>query len=126
MRIETYKDGQLIEVREIEEAFLPPDFSMFSTSVLLSSPYIKLMEAVKGQEVRSTIELLTVRLELKKLVLESDLSLYKMVWDQIIDLAGIAIFTPGDREDLNTKAEAARMPFRFGEDFKLILLSIPP
>lgn len=122
MRIETYDQSNLIQVQEIDEEALPPDYAAFSTSVFLTSVYIQLMEQARGLEVRSTLELLLVRLELKLGGTESDLAILKLVWDNIIDLTGIETFQEGDREILNSKAEITRMPFRFGEDYRLIIL----
>lgn len=121
MRIETYDEHGLVEVREVDYEPLPPNYAEFSTSILLSPAYLALMEAIKGQEIRSTLELLLVRLELKKIATEQDLNLLKVVWDKIIDSGGLAAFKPGDREELNSKAESTRMPFRFDENYKLTI-----
>ena len=124
MKIETFEDGILIETVEIEDFNFPPNFYNFNTEMLFSPSYIKLITSASNQDAKSRLELLSVRLELKREVVIQDLTIFKIIWDAVIDSIPEGILLPEDKEDFNVKAENNYIPFRFGDDFKLIINAI--
>lgn len=121
MKIETFKDGLLVESNEIEDFNFPPNFYNFNTEMLFSPSYIKITTFATNQDAKSTLQLLSVRLELKGEVLPQDLTIFKIIWDAVIDSIPEGILIPEDKEEFNSKAENNHIPFRFGDDFKLLI-----
>lgn len=122
MNLETFEDGILIETTEIEDFIIPPNFSNFITQILFSTSYLKLVAACQNQEAIRRLELLAVRLELKPEITRGDLEIFKIIWDTVINSTNIETLLKEDNDDFNNKAESNYIPFRFAEDFKLIIL----
>ncbi|MBG1268256.1 hypothetical protein [Nostoc sp. WHI] len=123
MKIQTFLNGQLVEESEIE-GYTPPNVSGFNTQMLFSDSYIKVRTNAQNLDAKSTIELLSVRLELKLQITLADLEIYKLIWDNLIASIPQGILVEADGENFNQVAESNNMPFRFEQDFKLrILLS---
>lgn len=121
MNIQTFLNGELVDERE-DEIILPPNIAGFTTGMLFSPNYMKLIANAQDTDAKARIELLSVRLELKSQITIDDLQIFKLVWDALAGSVPLGILDPEDKAEYNRIAEANYMPFRFGENFKLEIL----
>jgi hypothetical protein len=118
--IRTYRNGELVEVTEVDANFpTPPNVSGFITQMMVSQSYNRLAFTTNNQIARSRLEIAITRLELKSEITASDLILLRTIWNIF------TISTPGltvdDLTEWNQIAAQNHMPFAFDEDFKMQL-----
>jgi hypothetical protein len=123
MKIETFLNGELVESSEIEDLFIPPNVSGFTTQMLFSPSYIKLISNAQDQEAKAMIQLLALRLELKPTITIEDLEILKLFWDRLVESVADGIFQAVDREQYSQIAESNHMPFQFDEQMKMQILT---
>jgi hypothetical protein len=118
--IETYDDGQLVEVREFYLNPVPA-VANFNTQMMLSASYSRLTSNTSNQEAKNRLEIAAVRLELKNDISNEDLMMFKFIWDAVVGGVPDGILTLTDIDEFNHIAESNNMLFRFGDDFKMII-----
>lgn len=121
--IETYQNGELVEVRSIEIPIqTPPNIPDFINAMMRDAKYNQLVFSLGNPVLVSRLEIGISRLSLKEITLE-DLQTIKEVWDTIISLSQLSDFTQNDLDVWNQIAVSNNIPFCFGNDFKMILSS---
>ena len=123
MKIQTFLDGELIEESEIDFP-VRPNVSGFTTQMLFSASYIKLITSALDKDAKSRLELLSVRLELKPQITIEDLQIFKLIWDTLVSSVPEGVLNEEDAAEHNQLAESNNMPFRFGADLKMEILAV--
>lgn len=123
MNIQTFQDGELVEEREVEGAFLPPNIFQFNTQMLFNPSYIKLVTNAQDSDAKSRLELSSVRLELKPEITLQDLQIFKVLWDSLVISVPTGILIAEDAIQYNQIAKSSNMPFKFGADFKMEIIT---
>ncbi|MBW4644764.1 MAG: hypothetical protein KME23_17675 [Goleter apudmare HA4340-LM2] len=118
MELRIFKDGELIEIRQIEQSLIPPDVSQYSTQMLLSLAYNKLSQLTPNQNARIRLEIAITRLELKPDITNEDLQLLKLIWDSTIENI-VDSLSPDDLAEYRLIASQNYMPFNFKDDFTM-------
>ncbi|OUL36352.1 hypothetical protein BV372_08005 [Nostoc sp. T09] len=118
--LETYHNGQLVEVTEVESIPLP-NISQFNTQMMLADSYSRLIANTVNQQWKTRLEIAAVRLELKPEITQADLETFKFIWDNVVDAVPSGILTSVDGEEWNQISTSNNMPFYFGDDFKMIV-----
>ncbi|AFY31600.1 hypothetical protein [Calothrix sp. PCC 7507] len=118
--IRTYRNGELVEVTQVDANFpTPSNVSGFITQMMISQSYNRLAFTTNNQIARSRLEIAITRLELKPSITDSDLALLKTIWNIVVDAT--ADLTVNDLNEWNQIATQNHMPFAFDEDFKMQL-----
>jgi len=123
MNIQTFLNGELVDESEVEGFYFAPNVSGFTTAMLFSQSYMKLINEAGDKDAKTRLELLSVRLELKPQITVEDLQIFKLVWDTLISSVSDGILGEEDRQEYNQIAEANHMPFRFGGDLRMEILA---
>lgn len=122
MIIETYNDGELIEVKEIE-GFLSPNFLMFNNAMLNSDDYALIMNLSTHQLAKNRLELAAIRLELKTEHTDLDWQTFRNIWNVVVSAIPIESKSNINRSSLSIIAKNANMPFEFDTDLNLEFLA---
>lgn len=122
MKIETYQDGELIEIIEIAASFLPPNFLQFNTAMLGSEDYALFLHISGNELAKGRLELAAVRLELKSGYTPLDWQVFTNIWNMVANSISEENRLKINRDKLNIIASDANMPFAVNELLQLQIL----
>lgn len=121
MEIESYLNGELVSIESLENVPpILPNLTGFIIQMMSSNGYNQLIQTNSNQLATSRLEIAIVRLELKSDVTTEDLTLFKFLWDSVIDGRTISL-NNSDSIEWNQIAQSNNIPFGFDENFKIKL-----
>ncbi|MBN3905117.1 MAG: hypothetical protein HWQ35_00560 [Nostoc sp. NMS1] len=116
--IETYKDGHLIDSKEVNTVS-SPNISGFIAQMLQNRSYNQMILAKTEQSIKNRLEVAVVRLEMKSDISNEDWQFFKLLWDSVIDGNPDGLLTFDDLIEWKQIAEFNDMPWTLDDDFKI-------
>lgn len=122
MKIQTFKDGILIEERVVEDSSTTPDWDTYNRGFLVNVAYNRITQATTNRSAVRRLETIAISAGVSNQVVE--INIFEILWNSMIDgTPQDALPTTEEAEEWEAIALAAYMNFKFIENGKIVPIS---